>query len=305
MSGTQHGTGSFIPGSVRIVDYNAACNTLLVRGGAAFGAGNFTDPAQLLAAIEADPHFPAVRQAGIDSGKISRLVDICLIGFGEGSADQAYVAAELDWFTDSPPALDGNQGPYPTLVPLRRAYQLNGAPLSGAMLYWPVQSLPPPSPDGAGGQWTPPAPGSSISPQRNGPGSGFDFQGLIPALQQILNNYYPALNPLLTSGTAALNDVSNALVYVHCDSGVNRTGAAILAYLMTWGSNLAACGLPHHAGPVAPLAEGLRAVSAILPGNAPPAPGQYGADLPVVQAYGNYLLTGAYNAPLDAEMALP
>lgn len=306
-----HGHGDFISQAVRIVDYDATNNNLLVRGSSAFGAkvkgtgsetdGSHSTPfvmADLISAIQNDTNYsslPAAVQGAITAS--SMVIDFCLIGFVDGHKDQRIVNTEANWFSASPPALNGGSGPYPTYIPS------NNNNNSGTMVYWPIQSIGFHAhhllPVAAKDTW-PSSPASSILPGDDN--TGFNFAGLVPAIHHALSNQ---VNKLPGSFPSGITSITNAIIYVHCDSGVNRTGAAVAGYLMQYGSNLSNP-MPASVVPgVTPPASGLpkyqlnqaqSAANANAPGNDSSPAG--GADLWVTEAYCNYLATGNVDAAL-------
>lgn len=279
-----HGNGSFISGSVRLVDYHNTSGSnynVLVRGSSAFGALNGSQEFQvsdLIAAIQADSNF---KQSGITLSDNPQIIDFCLIGFVPGHKDQHIVDAEMSWFTSNPPTLNGGAGPYPTYVPASSGQNM--------MIYWPIQAIGGNPPTQVNGTWNP-SPVNSIG---NGPGQ-FDYAGLIPAIRAALTNNTSEL-PNWTGG-----DITNAIIYVHCDSGVNRTGAAVCGYLMCNGTNVAGMNLarttsaqPHT------LAKAQAAANSAPPSNDTSPAG--GCDIWVTQAYCNLLYTKNIDGALVQE----
>lgn len=279
-----HGHGNFIPGSVRVVDYNSYFNNILVRGSSAFGAKTTSgDPfvlSDLTSAIEADENFSST---GITLSANPMVIDICLIGFGS-EKDQKIVESEIAWFADGIPTPNGNQGPYPVYISASNS----GIAPGTTMMYWPIQALGSPMLETVGATWSP-SPANSIGPGTDN--EGFNYSALVPALWNALQNQ----TANLPGGTAAPQSITNAIIYVHCDSGVNRTGAAVTGYLMTFGSNLAALDLPSTNGVPCTLAKAQAAAERAAPSNDSP-PG--GVDIPVTQAYCNYI----YTKNIDGEL---
>lgn len=280
-----HGTGNFVPGSVRIVDFDSSNGNLLVRGSSAFGAGNFT-MADFVAAIQAAPSYAQTR---INLSSTPLIIDFCLIGFGPPNhKDHRIVEAEAGWFSaGSPPALVGDSGPYPTLVPTT-------ASSGNLMVYWPVFSIGPPVPTAANGTWissnTHVVDLSIKATTSTGP--GYDFSGLVPMIRAALTNASGAIPGY--SGS-----IQNAVIYVHCDSGINRTGAAVIAYLMQYGSNVTALGItpPASAATYNTLQQAQNAAAVDPPeGDSPLG----GADQAVAEAYCNLLYSGSPTAALSA-----
>ena len=263
-----HGTGQFVSESVRIVDYDSENNNLLVRGSAAFGANNF-QISDLVSAIKADEYYKSI---GITLGSNPMIVDFCLIGYGPSNTkDKNIVGAEVQWFdpTRTPPSGD-SPGTYPICI----------ASSSGSvMVYWPVLAIGGEPPTTPGGKWDK---ATAASAEESIDASGYNFAGLVPAMFNALSN-----KPSQIAGFPASTPITNAVVYVHCDSGVNRTGAAVIAYLMQYGSNISAFGVSSQ--PVAPyhtLQDGQNAALVSPPGNDSP-PG--GVDQGVSEAYCNLL----------------
>jgi len=277
---TQHGNGTFVPGSVRVVDYDTSNNNILIRGSSSFGAANFPSISLLVTAITQDPNFSSTN---IDLSSNPLVIDFCLIGFGPGSKDQGIVDAELTWFTPSPPVLNGSSGPYPVCI----TSSISANP--GTMVYWPIQAIGGTAPTTAGEPW-PVSPANSIG---DNPTTQFNFAGLVPAIRNALINNTAALPAPLS-----LSTIKNAIIYVHCDSGVNKTGAAVVGYLMAYGSNLTALSLPALPGSPYPLAQAQTAANLAPPSNDTDPPG--GSDIPVAEAYCNYLATGQLDAKLAA-----
>lgn len=278
-----HGDGTFVSGSVCVVDYDATNNNILVRGSSAFGASNFA-MSDLTAAITADPNFAST---GITLKADPMVVDFCLIGFAPDavSKDQGIVYSEIGWFTGTvppaPPAtgpVKGHSGPYPTY--------LNNPSKNHVMVYWPVLSLAPGSPNTAGGTWEY-SPALSIGAAND----GFNFDDLIPAIKNALTNTVKDMPARFPAST-----IKDAIIYVHCDSGVNRTGAAIISYLMTYGSHIVPIQHPLGTAPYT-LANAQAAALVSAPSNNTP-PG--GVDINVAQAYCNWVQTKNLDGELSA-----
>ena len=86
---------------------------------------------------------------------------------------------------------------------------------------------------------------------------------------------------------------------MHCDSGVNRTGAAVIGYLTQYGSNIAALGIsPPAAGSYNTLQAAQTAARVNPPANDTP-PG--GVDQAVPEAYCNLLHKGSATADLATQ----
>jgi hypothetical protein len=277
-----HGHGNFIPGAVRIVDYDTTTNNVLVRGSSAFGAADFVI-GDLVTAIQQDVNYSDLTAAGITIGSNPLVIDFCLIGFAPDSKDNRIVDAETTWFVTETPSLNGLSGPYPVYIPST----ISGN--NGVMVFWPVQAIGGTAPAGAGQPW-------QVSPE-NSIGSGtteFDFSGLIRAVRAALTNTNTGLSAQLPSGTS----LENAIIYFHCDSGVNRTGAVATAYLMCYGSNVGAFNLAGKPSVPYTLAAAQNAANEAPPSNNPP---EGGCDIPVTEAYCNYLATKQYDADLVAQ----
>lgn len=299
-----HGHGDFMSQAVRIVDYDTTNNNLLVRGSSAFGAkvkgtGSETDGthskpfvmADLISAIQSDSNYsslPVAVQGAITAS--SMVIDFCLIGFVEGHKDQRIVNTEVSWFNASPPTLNGSSGPYPTYIDSTANNN------SGMMVYWPIKSIGFHAhhalPTVAGQAW--PAGCTSGIITALADNTGFNFAGLIPAIRNALTNNTANLPGTLPSGIS--NSIQNAIIYVHCDSGVNRTGAAVAGYLMQYGTAFGSMPAQIPATPVltpptgAPkyqLNQAQSAANANAPGNDSVPPG--GGDIWVTEAYCNYL----------------
>ncbi len=268
-----HGDGSFVSGSVRVVDYNSYFNNILVRGSSAFGASNFV-MSDLITAIKADPNFAATN---ITLNPNPMVIDFCLIGFGVGSKDERIVDAEMKWFSDTPPSINGNVGPYPSYIPASKEGITSGT----TMVYWPIQALGSPLLTKVGATWDP-SPAHSIGAGSDG--TGFNYQNLILAIWNALQNQTANI-PNLPSSVSAIKD---AIIYVHCDSGVNRTGAAVAGYLLTFGSNVAQMNLKSTNGVPYTLAQAQTAANSAPPSNDSPVGG---VDIPVTQAYCNLIYT--------------
>ncbi|MFD2643450.1 hypothetical protein [Pseudomonas japonica] len=279
-----HGHGNFIPGSVRVVDYNSYFNNILVRGSSAFGAKTEAgDPfviADLIAAIKSDENFAST---GITLSANPMVIDFCLIGFGS-EKDQKIVESEIAWFAEGSPTPNGNSGPYPVYFSATNS----GVAAGTTMMYWPIQALGSSLLQSVGATWNP-SPANSIGPGTSN--EGFNYSALVPAIWNALQNQTPNLPGV----PATLQAITNAIIYVHCDSGVNRTGAAVAGYLMTFGSNLAALDLPASNGVPCTLAKAQAAAGRAAPSNDSP-PG--GVDIPVTQAYCNYI----YTKNIDGEL---
>jgi hypothetical protein len=286
-----HGDGSFVTGSVRVVDFDATNKNVLIRGSSAFGTAGFaiTD---LIGAINADVNF---KEAGITLAANPMVIDFCLIGFapatqepGSGKhkehKDEKIVMAEVSWFTSDALTLNGNSGPYPNYIPST----ISANP--GMMVYWPIQAIGGTAPTTEGGAW-PVSPANSIDDGT----TQFDFSGLVPAIRSALIND----TSLVTNWPEAFKSITSAIVYVHCDSGVNRTGAAVAAYLMNYGSNLTALSLASSPKSPYTLVKAQTAANLAPPSNDTNPPG--GSDIPVVQAYCNFLATGHSDAALNAK----
>ncbi len=273
-----HGTGNFVPGSVRIIDYDTANNNLLVRGSSAFGAENFT-MAALVTAIKADKYYAST---GISLADTPMIIDFCLVGFGPPNhKDKRIVEDEAKWFNaTNPPVLNGSSGPYPVLVPATSGNHL--------MVYWPILSIGGTVPTAAGGSWSG-AHAVDVSIQATN--NGFNYSGLVPAIHNALSN-----NPSKISGFPE-TPIKNAVIYVHCDSGINRTGAAIIGYLMQYGSNISDLGIP--ALPDSPYhsLQAAQKAAGIYPpvGDSPTG----GVDQAVPEAYCNLINTKSVTGPLS------
>jgi hypothetical protein len=280
-----HGHGHFQPKSVRVVDYDTANNNVLVRGSSAFGAKGFTMD-QLIAAIKVDPNFKSIK--GIKLAAKPMVIDFCLIGFVPGHKDARIVKAELGWFNPSAIMPSGGGGPYPNY------FQSVDQGNPGVMVYWPIRSLAGGSaPTAAGGTWS-----TTPKPSIGNSGTDFNFMGLIPAIRNALTNKVVNLPDTPAPFPSSVTSITNAIIYVHCDSGVNRTGAAVASYLMDHGTNVAQMGLPRQqAGPYT-LAAAQAAANKAPPGDDSIPPG--GADIPVAEAYCNYQATGDFDAALNA-----
>lgn len=284
-----HGHGDFIAGSVRIVDFDTANNNVLVRGSSSFGTkvpatGNDFVIGDLISAIQSDVNYSSITKAGIKLHENPFVIDFCLIGFVAGHKDQHIVNAEMKWFTSTPPVLSGEAGPYPVHIPSTNPDN------PGMMVYWPIQAIGCKSPTQPKGTWAA-SPENSIG--TGSAGTGFDFSGLVPAIWFALTNNVPLLQAKVPTGISA---IQNAIIYVHCDSGVNRTGAAVAGYLMTQGSNLAALSLPSRLASPYSLAQAQAAANKAPPSNDTSIPG--GSDIWVAEAYCNYLSTTDYDAAL-------
>ena len=121
------------------------------------------------------------------------------------------------------------------------------------------------------------------------------FAGLIPAIRAALTNN---ISQLPATFPASISAIKNAIIYVHCDSGVNRTGAAVVGYLMTYGSNLSLFGLKSQPASPYTLSAAQTATNLAPPSDDTTPPG--GSDIPVAEAYCNFLSTNNYQAPLAA-----
>lgn len=282
-TGKVHGDGTFVPGSVCVVDYDSTNNNILVRGSSAFGASNFA-MSDLITAITNDANFTST---GITLQPAPMVVDFCLIGFAPDtvSKDQGIVYSEIGWFTGSvPPAppptgpVKGHSGPYPTYI--------NNESKTHIMTYWPVLSLAPGSPNTAGGTWEY-SPALSIAAAND----GFNFDGLVPAIKNALTNNVAHMPSGFPAGA-----IQNAIIYVHCDSGVNRTGAAIISYLMTYGSNIAPIQAPLGTAPYTLVNAQAAALVSAPSNNTPPG----GVDINVAQAYCNWSQTRNLDGELSA-----
>lgn len=290
MNNLQQGTGGFISGSVRIVDYSSANTNVLIRGSAAFGASNF-QMADLLTAITQDPNFsslPTSIQKNINNALQQQtslnVIDFCLIGFSADSKDQNIVEAEAQWFGGSIPQSAGDTPPYPY-------YLTSPNQDTGTMVFWPVQTFSP-NPCQQGGTWgNPPYPDISILPSVQEQ-DGWNFAGLVSTIYAALSNDtadMPSTNSPYSGGA-----ITSSIIYVHCDSGVNRTGAAVVGYLMKYGSNiLTMSGVSPY-----PLAIAQMAANSASPSNDTNPPG--GNDIQVAMAYCNYLNNLDPGAPLSA-----
>jgi len=347
------GQQCFIPASVRVVDYDSTNNNILVRGSCAFGqhvcpagSGSPFQFSDLINAITSTPQWsslpPEVRTA-ISGATASNIIDFCLIGSSQ-SFDS--VQNEVNWFSGSTwspndqvsSASSDSYSQFPNYI--------NGMGL-GTMVYWPVSSFyvvnPPNDPnDGripcqANAQWGggPQTPGpqsafadmkKSISKnyvdQQGSLMAGYNFGGLVDAVHAALTNQVqllPSGNNTMAGNNGSSNDytggtITNSIIYVHCDSGVNRTGAVIAAYLMKYGSNLMgtvdqpmpgdftpATGVPLQGYTMCVAQE---AANSVAPANDTPntkssAPG--GADLQIAMAYKQvFLLSLDYSAFLPS-----
>ncbi|NWD71754.1 hypothetical protein HX870_29530 [Pseudomonas gingeri] len=282
-----HGDGSFIPGSVRVVDYNTFFNNILVRGSSAFGANIKTDEpfaiSDLVGAIKKDENFSST---GITLAANPMVIDFCLIGFGSDK-DKYIVEAEIKWFTENSTTPNGNSGPYPVYFSATNT----GVTAGSTMMYWPIQALGTELLETVGATWNP-SPANSIGTGTDK--EGFDYSGLIWAIWNALQGQ----TANLPNAPSALTSIKDAIIYIHCDSGVNRTGAAVAGYLMNFGTHVAAMNLPSTNGVPYTLAQAQTAANLAPPSNDSSPPG--GADIPVAQAYCNYL----YTKTLDGELSV-
>ncbi len=271
ISEVKHGHGLFQPGSVRVVDYDRVNNNILIRGSSAFGAMNFptSNVKALITAIQDDINF---KSTGVTLNN-PMIIDFCLIGYGSHK-DEKIVKAEIKWFTGTAPTSmpPGNGGLYPFYFHSKAHLNPN------TMIFWPVQSIGGLPPDKVSGRWQV-LPTPSIEP-----GSGnCNFAGLIPAIHNVLVNKIGAI-PLLPKN---IKSIQNAVIYVHCDSGVNRTGAAVVSYLMKYGSNLSALNLSRRTqGGCYSLQQAQIAANLAHPSDDTNPPG--GSDIPVASAFCNY-----------------
>lgn len=281
----KHGHGFFQPGSVRVVDYDNSNNNnnILVRGSSAFGAINQATGqpfalSDLISAIQADANFSAT---GITLSATPMIIDFCLIGYGSHK-DEHIVEAEIKWFTGSDPSPipPGNGGSYPYY------YQSSASGNPNTMFFWPVQSIGGTPPETAGGSWNP-----SPSPSIESGSSNCNFAGLIPAIRAALTNTISTIASPPPNVTA----IQNAIIYVHCDSGVNRTGAAVAAYLMMYGTDVTGMSLARNTG-ASPytLQQGQNAANLAAPSDDTNPPG--GWDIPVASAYCNFVVDGNFNS---------
>lgn len=286
--GKVHGDGTLVSGSIRVVDFDATNNNILIRGSAAFGATNFS-MSKLIADIKADVNFGST---GITLSVNPHIVDFCLIGFGS-EKDQNIVKAENAWFTSEKLNVNGNSGPYPTCISSNR----NDDSHTNVMVYWPIQSIG----DGPDGMLPPTVAGESwpVSPA-NSVGDGatqFNFAGLVPAIRNAVTNKPKEISGFPTS----VSSIKDAIIYVHCDSGVNRTGAAVAGYLMMYGSDLTVLNLARTSTQYK-LLKAQNAANLAPPSNDSTPPG--GTDIPVTEAYCNFLQTQRLDADLVA-MCVP
>lgn len=262
-----HGTGNFVFDSVRIVDYDATNNNVLVRGSAAFGGKYKNKPfkfSDLVSAVQADANYGEI---GFNVSDSFVVFDFCLIGYGPSNTkDKNIVAAEAEWFGGSGSQLNGLYAPgvsYPEII-------TDGSD-GNQMIFWPVQALGPGCPTTTGGHWTNTA---DVNNTMNT--DGYRFKDLPDSLHYVLTNQASKV-PNLGSP-----DIKNAIIYVHCDSGINRTGAAVISYFTKYGSKIQQYGVPNEDNT---LAEGQTAAQQNQPeGNMPVG----GVDQGIAEAYCNY-----------------
>jgi len=268
----------FLNTTVNLVDYDPTTGSLLVRGNMpryqATDGNYYFAYDQILNALQALPNLP------VSSSSLSDyyLFDVSLID-NQGDYDifcDELAAFGLIPYTQSPPASlpipFSYWPPYPTSY---TPAQIQGTQVQvaasdstcGGMVWWPIEPFtltPPPSPnidfyvDTAG---------------------GFQFAGLVEYL-----------NELLTSSAALSSPPATPyLIYFHCDSGVNRTGALNMGYFMTYGSYFFNC-------TSMTAAEAYANANSIAPG-ANQSPSQ--PEIPcanaliLAQCYCNYMLTGS------------
>ena len=301
------GIAQFVPGSVRIVDYDSTNNNVLIRGSSAFGTtvdGTSTmfTMANMISAIQADANFselPASIQTNLNS-TTPAVIDFCLIGFGSHK-DEKLVTSEVQYFAPNAAIPDGTPPATANYYP----YYINsttGADSPGVVAYWPVQSFGVSQAIcSAGDTWgTGIYPDLSILSTCQGQ-NGWNFAGLVPAVRAALTNQISALpsggNGAFPSGVTT---IQNSIIYVHCDSGVNRTGAVIASYLMQYGSNLTALGIASSPAAPYPLATAQVAANLAPPSNDTSPAG--GNDLIVAIAYCNYV--NCTTTPKTANYAL-
>lgn len=300
-----HGKAQFQPGSVRIIDFNSTTGNVLVRGSAAFGAtvvGTSTlfAMSDLISAIQTDANYGGLPQSIQNNLSASTpVVDFGLIGYGSNK-DKQLVTDEVNYFAPKTPIPDGmppSTGYYP--------YYINSTAQgasSGVMVYWPVQSFGVQnSMCTAGTSW-----GSGIYPDLSILSAcqgqpGWDFAALVPAVRAALDNQISAL-PSGANGAfpSSVTSITNSIIYVHCDSGVNRTGAVIVSYLMQYGSNLSALGIAANPAKPYALATAQTAANSAPPSDDTTPAG--GNDLIVAIAYCNYL--NCTQTPKTANYAL-
>jgi len=315
------------------------------------GSGTF-EMSDLMSAINAWPGFqqlpPAVR-AQFTTTQTPNVIDFCLIG---SSSSFNSVENEVNSFSGSSWLPNDQVGPADSKSYSQFPNYIQGTgqgTIQGTMVYWPVSSFyvvnPPDSPNTgeipcqADDQWglgnqTPSGPASqfadmkrSISKnyldQNSNLMAGYNFGGLVDAVHAALTNNTEQLpagsntrqgNPG-SSDTYTGGQITNSIVYVHCDSGVNRTGAVIAAYLMKYGSHLQGNGSQQLPGDITP-AEGVpvggypmcvaqEAANSAAPQNdtgTSSSSGPGGADLQIVMAYKQvFLLNLDYSAGLPSD----
>jgi hypothetical protein len=222
-----------------------------------------------------------------------------LIGYGS-TKDQDLVTDEVHYFAPGatiPAGTPSKTGYYPYYID-----STTKGTSKGVMVYWPVQSFGVAnSMCTAGTTWgTGVYPDLSILSSASGQ-AGWDFAGLVPAVSAALSNQISAL-PSGGNGAfpASVTSITNSIIYVHCDSGVNRTGAVIVSYLMMYGSNLTALGITANPAKPYKLATAQTASNLAAPSDDTSPAG--GNDLIVAIAYCNYL--NCTTTPKTANYAL-
>lgn len=249
----------FDPTTVALVDSDSTSGNLLVCGNmplytASDGQVYFAYD-QLSKAIQALSNLPQPFRPFQLSN--FGLVDVNLI---DNQGDLVDLTAELSAFAQnvhSPPF--NTWPPYtsrswtPTTIYGTSVQANKDDQYPGGLVYWPVQACPVNNPPYDIYVDTVP---------------GYEFAKLVDFV-----------NSLLTAKTKP-----PSVIYFHCDSGVNRTGALKVAYFFKYGSYFFKASMT--------LQEAFANADSIAPGKQAPS----ADDVQLVQAYCNYVLSGSPNA---------
>lgn len=249
----------FDPTTIGVLDFDSNTKNLLIRGNMPLQGPDDPSPSYFAYGALSDAICPLVNPlvSNFDL-KDYYLVDVSLIDnqgdlidlnaefacFSVVPSDVFTFPPRIDWPNAWPPYLEIKNWA-PTTQFGTQVMASSTVSYPGSLIWWPVQSCE-----------------SSANCESNVVSSGYDFVGLVAQIKTLMN----------TAGS------SPKLIYIHCNSGVNRTGAANVSYFLTYGSSIYSSGKPMT------LKESYEKADSLGPRQTP-GPG----DEQLVQAYCNYI----------------